>query len=77
VALNFRTSYVHEFNLEIQEQFGASVITVGYVGQLGRHLPQVIYDVNVPDPLNTVHTAANTAGFSYQTQIRALRASRQ
>jgi hypothetical protein len=69
VALNFRTSYVHQFNLELQKQFGANVITVGYVGQLGRHLPQVINDVNVPNPLNTVHTAANTAGFGLPNTI--------
>ena len=69
VGLNFRTSYVHQFNLQIQKQIGANVITIGYVGQLGRHLPQVINDVNVPDPLNTVHTAANTAGFGLPNTI--------
>jgi carboxypeptidase family protein/TonB-dependent receptor-like protein len=69
VALNFRTSYVHQFNLGVQKQFGANVITVAYVGQLGRHLPQVVNDVNVPDPLNTPHTAANTAGFGVPNTI--------
>src|ERR1700740_3837461 len=69
VALNFRTSYVHQFNLELQKQFGSNVITIGYVGQLGRHLPQVVNDVNIPDPLNTPHTAANTAGFGVPNTI--------
>jgi Carboxypeptidase regulatory-like domain len=69
VALNFRTSYVHQFNLVLQKQFGANVITIGYVGQLGRHLPQVVNDVNTPDPLNTTHTAANTAGFGVPNTI--------
>jgi len=69
VALNFRTSYVHQFNLALQKQFGSNVITIGYVGQLGRHLPQVVNDINVPDPLNTVHTAANTAGFGLPNTI--------
>jgi len=69
VALNFRTSYVHQFNLVLQKQFGANVITIGYVGQLGRHLPQVVNDVNIPDPLNTTHTAANTAGFGVPNTI--------
>ncbi|HEY2461699.1 MAG TPA: carboxypeptidase regulatory-like domain-containing protein [Candidatus Acidoferrum sp.] len=64
VALNFRTSYVEQFNLMVQKQFGQNVVSVGYVGQLGRHLPQVVNDVNVPDPLTTPHTAANTAGFA-------------
>jgi len=69
VALSFRTSYVHQFNLGLQRQFGANVISVAYVGQLGRHLPQVVNDVNVPDPLNTPHTAANTAGFGVPNTI--------
>jgi len=51
VALNFRTSYVEQFNLLLQKQFGQNVITVGYVGSVGRHLPVVINDINVPDPL--------------------------
>jgi hypothetical protein len=63
VDLAFRSSYVEQANLMVQKQFGKNVVTIGYVGQFGRHLPQVINDVNVPDPLNTAHTAANTAGF--------------
>ncbi len=51
VALNFRTSYVEQFNLLLQKEFGQNVITIGYVGSVGRHLPVVINDINVPDPL--------------------------
>src|SRR4029077_2789558 len=51
VALNFRTSYVEQFNLLLQKQFGQNVVTIGYVGSVGRHLPIVINDINVPDPL--------------------------
>lgn len=51
VALNFRTSYVEQFNLLLEKQFGQNVITVGYVGSVGRHLPVVLNDINVPDPL--------------------------
>jgi Carboxypeptidase regulatory-like domain len=51
VALNFRTSYVEQFNLLLQKQFGQNVISVGYVGSVGRHLPVVINDINVPNPL--------------------------
>ena len=29
---------VEQFNLQLQKQFGANVITVGYVGEMGRHL---------------------------------------
>jgi Carboxypeptidase regulatory-like domain len=51
VALNFRTSYVAQFNLLLEKEFGQNVITVGYVGSVGRHLPVVLNDINVPDPL--------------------------
>jgi hypothetical protein len=51
VALNFRTSYVEQFNLLIEKQFGQNVVTIGYVGSVGRHLPVVLNDINVPDPL--------------------------
>jgi len=51
VALNFRTSYVEQFNLLLEKQFGQNVVTIGYVGSVGRHLPVVLNDINVPDPL--------------------------
>ncbi len=54
VDLNFRTSYVIQFNQLLEKAFGRNVVTIGYVGQLGRHLPATINDINVPDP----HTAS-------------------
>ena len=53
VATNFRSSYVIQYNTLIEQQFGKNVVTIGYVGQLGRHLPATLNDINVPDP----HTA--------------------
>lgn len=53
VDLAFRTSYVIQFNTLVEQQLGKNVLTLGYVGQLGRHLPAPINDINVPDP----HTA--------------------
>ena len=50
VALNFRTSYVEQFNMLVEQQIGKNVFTIGYVGQNGRHLPATINDINVPDP---------------------------
>ncbi len=52
VALNFRTSYVIQFNQLFEKSFGRNVVSIGYVGQLGRHLPATINDINVPDPHN-------------------------
>jgi hypothetical protein len=50
VAPGFRTSYVEQFNLQVEQQFGGNVITIGYVGQSGRHLPATINDINLPNP---------------------------
>jgi hypothetical protein len=50
VALGFRTSYVEQFNMLVEQQFGKNVVTIGYVGQLGRHLPATVNDINLPDP---------------------------
>lgn len=46
----FRTSYVEQFNLLVEKQLGANVVTIGYVGQNGRHLPATINDINLPNP---------------------------
>src|SRR6202035_2530302 len=51
VALNFRTSYVEQFNLLLEKQFGQNVITIGYVGSVGYELAIVVNDINVPDQL--------------------------
>ena len=50
VALNFRSSYVIQYNMLVEQQVGKNVFTIGYVGQLGRHLPATINDINVPSP---------------------------
>jgi hypothetical protein len=50
VALGFRTSYVEQFNMLVEKQIGRNLVTVGYVGQLGRHLPATINDINLPNP---------------------------
>jgi outer membrane receptor protein involved in Fe transport len=50
VSLNFRTSYLQQFNLVMQKQFGNTVLTAGYVGLVGRHLPESLPDVNAAPP---------------------------
>ena len=36
--LNYRNSYIEQMNLTIEQAIGGTVFTVGYVGELGRHL---------------------------------------
>ncbi len=38
VPPNLKEAYLEQFNLQLQKQFGNSVVTIGYVGELGRHL---------------------------------------
>lgn len=48
---DFRTSYVELIKLNVQREFGGSYLfTAGYAGLLGRHLPQMIPDMNAPPP---------------------------
>ena len=47
---NFKSGVIDQFNLQVEQQFGATVMTVGYVGNIGHHLPQVINDINQPAP---------------------------
>jgi len=37
VPINQQEAYLEMFNLQVQKQFGSNVLSVGYVGELGRH----------------------------------------
>lgn len=60
-STKFRSAMIQQFNLQVQQQFGANVFTIGYVGNLGQHLPQTINDINVPKPGNSVSGGASSA----------------
>ncbi len=71
VSLGFRTSYVEQFNLLVEQQIGRNVVTIGYVGQNGRHLPATINDVNLPNP-STITPDTVRAGMLVQGNSRSL-----
>jgi hypothetical protein len=48
-ALDYPNAYIMQYNLTVQKQFGSNVLSVGYVGELGRHL-QWAPNINVPAP---------------------------
>ena len=50
---NFKSGVIDQYNLQVERQFGSNVVTVGYVGNVGRHLPQVVNDINQPAPYST------------------------
>lgn len=47
-----RPAMMQQYNLQVQQQFGPNVFTIGYVGNIGQHMPEVINDINVPVPNN-------------------------
>ena len=48
----YPAAYIMQWNLTTQKQIGANVFSVGYVGQLGRHL-QYAPNINLPVPSGT------------------------
>jgi hypothetical protein len=48
-AVDYPQSYIMQWNLTVQKQVGANVFSVGYVGQVARHL-QYAPNINVPPP---------------------------
>ena len=56
----FRSALIQQFNLQVERQFGANVLTVGYVGNIGQHLPETINNINQASPF--VPGSSPTAG---------------
>ncbi len=73
--LHFRTSYLEQFNLTVEKQFGGNVIQATYVGMLGRHLASVFNDQNVPAPVSnsTLNALAAAQGTNPATAFNTLR----
>jgi hypothetical protein len=64
-APKFRNAMIQQFNLQVEQQFGANVFTLGYVGNVGQHLPESINNINQPlpyNPLAPLGSAANPVG---------------
>ena len=53
--VNFHNALIQQFNLQIEQQFGSNVFTIGYVGNIGQHLPESINNINQPLPFNCHH----------------------
>jgi len=52
LPVNLQENYLEQFNLELQKQFGANVVNVGYVGQIGRHVAPLNSATNQNLPAN-------------------------
>ncbi len=49
---SFKSALIQQFNLQVEQQFGPNVLTIGYVGNIGQHLPETMNDINQPFPFN-------------------------
>ncbi len=56
VQPDLKSGVVEQFNLMVEKQFGQNVFTVGYIGDLGHHLPMTLNNVNVPNPTGLTPT---------------------
>jgi hypothetical protein len=63
-AMNYHTSYIEQFNLTVQKQFGENVVSAAYVGELGRH-QQTTTNADLPLP----STGAQPLPFVYAAQL--------
>jgi hypothetical protein len=62
LAPDFHISYLEQFNLLAQKQVGKNVLTVGYVGMLGRHLGEALNDLNALNLTTGTYPYPNWAG---------------
>jgi Carboxypeptidase regulatory-like domain len=60
-ATNFKNALIQQFNLQIEQQVGANVFTIGYVGNIGQHLPESISNINQPMPFNPITNPGGSA----------------
>ncbi len=60
-ATHFKSALIQQFNVQVEQQFGANVFTLGYVGNLGQHLPESINNINQPKPFNPITNPGGSA----------------
>jgi hypothetical protein len=54
-ATNFKNALIQQFNLQIEQQVGANVFILGYVGNIGQHLPESMQNINQALPYNPLY----------------------
>jgi hypothetical protein len=64
-----KTSMIQQFNLQVERQFGPNVLTIGYVGNVGQHLPELFNDINVPTPAQVL--ASKSTGYNAPRPLNA------
>jgi Carboxypeptidase regulatory-like domain len=60
-ATNFKNALIQQYNVQVEQQFGANVFIIGYVGNTGQHIPESINSINQPLPFNPITNPAGSA----------------
>ena len=60
MALNFQNAMLYMYNLTLEKAFGSNDISIGWVGEPGRHLGRVVPNVDIPAPPTLGIAACNT-----------------
>jgi len=71
---DFRSSYMEEFNLNMQQQFGQNVVMVGYVGEIGHRLllSGNTYNVDLPAPSTSANPMTLAPYYSTVPNVSAI-----
>jgi hypothetical protein len=66
-----KSSMIQQFNLQVERQFGPNVLTIGYVGNIGEHLPELFNDINVPTPAQVYATRNDATPYDAPRPLNA------
>ncbi len=62
-------SYFEQFNLLFQKEYRGTVLTVGYVGELGRHIGNQIPNLDLPAPTGPVPAGTPPPALVYSARL--------
>ena len=67
---NFKHEYVEQFNFLTQQDLGSgTVFTIGYVGEIGRHLFTLVNNIDLPLPVGPSAAGAAPPAYVYAVQL--------
>jgi hypothetical protein len=59
-ALGYKSGFLEQFNLTLEKEFSGNVVRIGYVGQRGRRLAQILPNINIAPPSSLPNPASRT-----------------
>ena len=68
MAPNFSSAYMYQSSLTLEKQIGNNVASLAYVGNVGRHLAQIVGNYDTPAPSPIPATGTSTDNDPFQTR---------